>query len=103
MKKIITAAIMVTMGMMLAGCPDKDPIPEVSRFIRPTVASAAQVAPAQCLTEAHSVPTACREWLVLPVCLAEDDAIDGTAGPECWWISNEGQTWYNDGSGVKES
>ena len=37
----------------------------------------------------------------VPACPAEDDAIDGTPGPACWWVSGEGNLWFNDGNGQR--
>lgn len=56
---------------------------------------------AVCFDETHPVPDACQTLATLPVCPAEDDAIDDTPGPACWWISGEGNLWFNDGDGQR--
>lgn len=57
---------------------------------------------ATCFDETHVVPDACQELATLPACPAEDDAIDGTPGPACWWIDpSDAGLWFNDGNGQR--
>lgn len=67
----------------------------------PYVAPAPATHTATCFDETRPVPDACQLHATLPACPAEDDAIDGTPGPACWWISNEGRLWFNDGNGER--
>jgi hypothetical protein len=57
-----------------------------------------------CFEEDVVLPLACNVGPqgepLLGQCPAEDDAIDGTEGPECYWYEPDGSgVMYNDGSG----
>jgi hypothetical protein len=99
-KELLGMALLILWGMGAAALAMAACTPRQQPRIVDVSPGPLAVQTALCLDESAPVPAVCEEVMPLPECLAEDDVIDGTPGPACWW-HNQGQLWYNDGTGER--